>query len=192
MFAELGPIRFEVVGSPEGIDSERRYGYAQQPVIGAQPRLQWTGDDLERLSFELLLHVSFTNPELQAAALRAAAQTHQAMPLVLGNGVFRGFFVIETITTRAAQLDAGGSAIALRLRVGLTQWALDSVLDPGAPVLPSFAPLGLMTGLSIANASLAPAGLSALLGIVAPTAPATAILQPGDISTAAITRSVAR
>ncbi|MGH7247594.1 MAG: phage tail protein, partial [Pseudomonadota bacterium] len=151
-----------------------------------------TGDDLERLSFELLLHASFTNPELQAAALRAAAQTHQAMPLVLGNGVFRGFFVIETITTRAAQLDAGGAAIALRLRVRLTQWALDSVLDPGAPILPSFAPLGLITGLSSTNASLAPAGLSALLGNAAPTAPATAILQPGDISTAAITRSVAR
>ncbi|MGH7779737.1 MAG: phage tail protein [Candidatus Binataceae bacterium] len=192
MFAELGPIRFEVVGSPEGIESERRYDYARQPVIGAQPRLQWTGDDLERLSFELLLHASFTNPELQAAALRAAAQTHQAMPLVLGNGVFRGFFVIETITTRAAQLDAGGAAIALRLRVRLTQWALDSVLDPGAPILPSFAPLGLTTGLSSANASLAPAGLSVLLGNAAPTAPATAILQPGDISTAAITRSVAR
>lgn len=195
MFAELGPIRFEVIGSPEGIESQRRYLYAEQPVIDAQPRLQWTGDDLERLSFELLLHASFTNPELQATALRVAAETHQAMPLVLGNGVFRGFFVIETIATRAAQLDAGGTAIALRLRLGLKEWALDSVLDPGAPIVPNFAPLGLMTGSSIASAPpapLAPAGLSALLGNPAPSAPATSILQPGDVSAAAITRAVAR
>ena len=195
MFAELGLIRFEVIGSPVGIESERNYVYAEQPVIEAQPRLQWTGDGLERLSFELLLHASFTNPELQALALRVAAETHQAMPLVLGNGIFRGFFVIETIATRAAQLDAGGAPIALRLRLGLKEWALDSMLDPGAAIVPSFAPLGLIAGSSNTSAPptpLAPAGLSALLGNPAPSAPPTAILQPGDVSTAAITRSVAR
>jgi len=195
LFAELGPIRFEVIGSPEGIESERRYIYAEQRVIEALPRLQWTGDSLERLSFDLLLHASFTNPELQSLALRAAAESHQAMPLVLGNGLFRGFFVIETIATRAAQLDAGGAPIALRLRLGLKEWALDSVFDPGAPILPTFAPLGLMTGSSVASAppaALAPAGLSALLGNLAPSAPATPILQPGDVSSAAITRRVAR
>lgn len=195
MFAELGTIQFEVVGSPEGIESERGYGYAEQQVIEAQPRLQWTGDSLERLSFELLLHASLANPELQAAALRAAAETHQAMPLVLGNGTLRGYFVIETITTRAAQLDAGGAPIALRLRLELKQSALDSMLDPGAPAVPNFVPLGLLDSSSTASApaaSLSPAGLSALLGNPAPSAPATAIQQPGDISAAAITRRVAR
>ncbi|HVA80974.1 MAG TPA: phage tail protein [Candidatus Binataceae bacterium] len=195
MFAELGLIRFEVIGSPEGLESERRYVYAEQPVIDAQPRLQWTGDGLELLSFELLLHASFTNPELQALALRMAAETHQAMPLVFGNGVFRGFFVIESIATRATQLDAGGAPIALRLRLGLKEWALDSILDPGAPMMPRFVPLGLISGSSNTSAPptpLAPAGLSALLGNPAPSAPPTAILQPGDVATAAITRSAAR
>lgn len=195
MFAELGTIQFEVVGSPEGIESERGYVYAEQRVIEAQPRLQWTGDSLERLSFDLLLHASLANPELQAAALRAAAATHQAMPLVLGNGTLRGYFVIETITTRAAQLDAGGAPIALRLRLGLKQWPLDSLLDPGAAALLNFAPLGLLSSSSTASApaaSLSPTGLSALLGNPPPSAPATPIQQPGDISTAAITRSVAR
>ncbi|MGC1675967.1 MAG: phage tail protein [Candidatus Binataceae bacterium] len=195
MFAELGTIQFEVVGSPEEIESERGYGYAEQQVIEAQPRLQWTGDGLERLSFELLLHASLANPGIQAAALRAAAETHQAMPLVLGNGTLRGYFVIETITTRAAQLDAGGAPIALRLRLGLKQSALDSILDPGASAVPNFVPLGLLDSSSTASApaaSLSPAGLSALLENPAPSAPATAIQQPGDISSAAITRRVAR
>jgi len=195
LFAELGPIQFEVVGSPKGIESERNYIYAEQPIIEAQPRLQWTGDSLERLSFDLLLHASIANPELQAVALRVAAETHQAMPLVLGNGTLRGFFVIESITTRAAQLGAGGAPIALRMRLGLKEWALDSVLDPGAPAAPSFAPLGLLNSSSVASApsaSLSPAGLSALLGNPPPSAPATPVQQPGDISTAAITRSAAR
>ncbi|MHB8382570.1 MAG: phage tail protein [Candidatus Binataceae bacterium] len=195
MFALLGLIRFEVVGSPEGIESELGYGYAEQPVIEAQPRLQWMGDSLERLAFDLLLHASLGNPELQAAALRVAAETHQAMPLVLGNGILRGLFVIETITTRSAQLDAGGAPIALRLRLGLKEWALDSILDPGAPAVPGFAPLALLGASSVAAppaSPLSPAGLSALLGNPASSGPASALQQPGDISTAAITRSVAR
>jgi phage protein U len=195
VFAELGLLKFEVIGSPEGIESERTYVYAEQPVIAAQPRLQWIGDGLERISFDLLLHASFTNPELQAIALRAAAATHQAMPLVLGSGIFRGFYVIEAIFTRAAQLDAGGAPIAIRMRIVLKEWPLASMLSSAAAGLPGFAPIALLAASSAASAappSLAPAGLSALVAIPAPSAPATPRQQPGDIPIAAITRSVAR
>jgi hypothetical protein len=40
----------------------------------------------------MLFHISFTDPAAQLAALLAAADDHQARALVLGNGVFRGFF----------------------------------------------------------------------------------------------------
>jgi hypothetical protein len=69
------------------------------------------------------------------------------------------------------------------------------MLDSAAAIVPNFAPLGLLAASSVASApppSPTPAGLSALLGNPAPPAPATANQQPGDIPTAAITRSVAR
>ena len=86
MFAVLGDIQFEVVGSPEAYESAGTYDFAEQKVIESKPRLQWVGDDLERLKFELIWHASFTNPALQLARLRATAAEHLALPLVFGNG----------------------------------------------------------------------------------------------------------
>lgn len=100
MFAALGEIAFEVVGSPETFDSARRYDFAEHRVIESKPRLQWLGTDLERLRLEMMLHSSITNPAVQLEILKAAAAAHRALPLVFGNGGFRGFFVIEAITVR--------------------------------------------------------------------------------------------
>ena len=71
MFAALGEIQFEVVGSPEAYESAAAYDFAEQKVIESKPQLQWVGDDLERLKFELVWHASFTNPAAQLALLRA-------------------------------------------------------------------------------------------------------------------------
>ena len=109
MFAALGDIQFEVVGSPEGYESAGAYDFFEQRVIESKPRLQWVGDDLERLNFELMWHSSFTNPAVQLALLRATAAQHLALPLVFGNGEFRGLFVIESIKMKSQQLSAGGT-----------------------------------------------------------------------------------
>ena len=84
MFAALGDIQFEVVGSPEGYESAGAYNFAEQRVIESKPRLQWLGDDLQRLNFELMWHSSFTNPAVQLALLRATAAQHLALPLIFG------------------------------------------------------------------------------------------------------------
>ena len=86
MFAVLGDIQFEVVGSPESYESADGYDFPEQRVIESKPRLQWVGDELERLNFELMWHASFTNPATQLALLRATAATHLALPLVFGDG----------------------------------------------------------------------------------------------------------
>ena len=69
MFAVLGDIEFEVVGSPESYESADGYDFPEQRVIESKPRLQWVGDELERLNFELMWHASFTNPASTARAV---------------------------------------------------------------------------------------------------------------------------
>jgi phage protein U len=96
MFALLGEISFEVIGSPEVFESSRRFDYAEHRVVEDRPRLQWLAADLESITLAMLFHISFTDPAAQLAALLAAADDHQARALVLGNGVFRGFFVVES------------------------------------------------------------------------------------------------
>ena len=126
MFAVLGDIQFEVVGSPESYESADGYDFPEQRVIESKPRLQWVGDELERLNFELMWHASFTNPAAQLALLRATAATHLALPLVFGDGGFRGFFVIESIKVKSQQLSAGGAPIAIRVALALKEWIADA------------------------------------------------------------------
>ena len=195
MFAVLGDIQFEVVGSPESYESADGYDFPEQRVIESKPRLQWVGDELERLNFELMWHASFTNPAAQLALLRATAATHLALPLVFGDGGFRGFFVIESIKVKSQQLSAGGAPIAIRVALALKEWIAD------AQSLFSTLSLGAFTTLAITTASTGtPAsgsngtmpGVSALLNIPSATGTSGPNLEADDVPAAVIVRSVAR
>ncbi len=194
MFAALGDIQFEVVGSPEGYESDETYDFSQQRVIESKPRLQWVGDGLERLHFELMWHSSFTNPGVQLALLRATAAQHLALPLVFGNGGFRGFFVIESIKMKSQQLSAGGAPIAIRVALALKEWIADQALAASAPV-PTATPLGITTA-STAAAGSGPngstPGVSALLSIPSATGTSGPNLEADDVPAAVIVRSAAR
>ncbi len=190
MFAEFGTILFEVVGSPRRIESRRRYGYAQHKVIGALPQMQWIGDELQRIQLDLLLHYSFTDPEAQAALLFETASLHQAMPLVLGDGTFMGYFVIESIATSATQLGPGATPIAIEMTLRLCEYPLNSTIAAAASAASTAIALVSSVGSSGApTLAQSSAGASALLSIPTSSAPATPTLQPGDVPVAVITRS---
>ena len=195
MFAALGDIQFEVVGSPETYESAGAYDFAEQKVIESKPLLQWVGNDLERLKFELMWHASFTNPGAQLARLRATAAEHLALPLVFGNGGFRGFFVIESINVKSQQLSAGGSPIAIRVALALKEWVADSILLSRAKRVTGFSPLGIITTPQQetgAGANALTAGVSVLLSTPSATGASGPNLEAGDLPTAVIVRSAGR
>jgi hypothetical protein len=139
-------------------------------------------------------HSSFTNPAAQLALLRATAAQHQALPLVFGNGGFRGFFVIESIKMKSQQLSAGGTPIAIRVALALKEWAADSlILSSSAPVS-LLAPLGITTGpnASAGSAGGLASGVSALLSILVATGADGPHLEAQDVPAAVIVRSAAR
>ena len=194
MFAALGDIQFEVVGSPEAYESAGAYDFAEQKVIESKPLLQWVGNDLERLKFELTWHASFTNPGAQLARLRATAAQHLALPLVFGNGGFRGFFVIESINVKSQQLSAGGSPIAIRVALALKEWIADSLLLARATPVTSFSPLGIIAApdQAVGGASALTLGVSVLLSTPSATGVSGPNLQATDVPTAVIVRSAGR
>ena len=195
MFAALGDIQFEVVGSPEGYESAGAYDFAEQRVIESKPRLQWVGDDLERLKFELMWHSSFTNPAVQLTLLRATAAQHLALPLVFGNGGFRGFFVIESIKMKSQQLSAGGAPIAIRVALALKEWIVDPQLFSSALRVATFSPLGIRTastGTGASGSDGSTPGVSALLSIPSATGTSGRNLEADDVPAAVIVRSAAR
>ena len=191
MFAVLGDIPFEVVGSPEGYESAGAYEFPEQRVLESKPRVQWVGDDLERLSFELMWHSSFTNPAAQLAQLRATAALHTALPLVFGNGGFRGFFVIESIKVKSEQLSAGGAPIAIRVALALKEWVADALLLSSARQVVGFSPLGITAASSetVGASSASTSGLSALLRVSPETETGGPNLGADDVAAAVIVRS---
>src|SRR5712691_10545344 len=109
MFALLDEIFFEVLTSPEAFRASSEYTYAEHKVVEAAPRLQWLANELQKISLELNFHAAFVNPKTQMDLLRAAAEDHQARALIFGNGVHRGYFVIDSIEETHQQLAADGS-----------------------------------------------------------------------------------
>ena len=185
MFAALGDIQFEVVGSPEGYASEETYGFSEQRVIESKPRLQWVGEDLERLNLELMWHSSL---------VRATAALHLALPLVFGVGTYLGLFVIESIKVKSMQMSDLGGLLAIRVALTLKEWIPDQALASSAPV-PTFSPLGITTG-SAGTAGSGPdgstPGVSALLSIPSATGTSGPNLEADDVPAAVIVRSAAR
>lgn len=193
MFAALGDIQFEVVGSPESYESAAAYDFPELRVIESKPRLQWVGDELERLTFDLMWHASFTNPAAQLALLRATAAEHLALPLVFGNGGFRGFFVIESIKVKSQQLSAGGAPIAIRVALAMKEWVADSQLL--SVVRAPSTPLGITTasgGTADSSSNGSTPGVSALLSLPAATGASAPELDADDVPLAVIVRSAAR
>lgn len=192
MFAILGDIPFEVVGSPEGLISTQTFNYAEHRVVQSKPQLQWIADGLETIALEMLLHSSFTDPAVRLFELETAAGLHEALPLVFGDGEFRGFFVITSLATVSQQHSASGQPMAIRVRMSLREWPL--ALDPNLPPIPGFSPLALVTtgsGQTTAGTSATPvaSGVSALLTVGAASGPSSSTVKPGDIPASVITRS---
>ena len=123
MFAVFGEIVFEVLSSPDEFESSRSWDYAEHRVVENRPALQWIADDLEILELGFHFHIAFTDPSSQLNALISAANDHSARPLVFGNGLHRGYFILVSLRTSSRQMSANGSLLAITVRAVLKEWA---------------------------------------------------------------------
>jgi hypothetical protein len=142
------------------------------------------------IKLELLLHASFTDPAASLLTLQLVASTHAALPLVFGNGDFRGYFVITAIDSVSRQLSGIGDIFAIVVRLSLRESPIE--FDTSAPPIPAFLPLALAAAgasTTSSTATVLSSGASALAALVAPSAPASAILLPDDVPTSVIVRS---
>jgi phage protein U len=187
MYAQLGEITFQALTSPEKFSSTMASTIAEHKVLEAAPTLQWTGDEAEKLELEMLFHASFVDPGSAIAALRAALADHQARALLMGNGFFRGYYIVKRVIEQGMLYADNGAPISLKARVELIAASAAQIAATAAAVTSA----GLGISSATASGAIAPAGLSAMLAKPAETGPTGPELAPDDVPLAAIVRSAA-
>ncbi|MFC7419340.1 phage tail protein [Iodobacter arcticus] len=152
MFAILGSIEFDLITYFDGLEISYGADYAEHALIGRKPRLQHVGDKLDEIKIDLVFHASYCSPEAELLRLRKAVTAHEAMSFVLGNGDYRGRFVITNIISTGRQTDKTGSMIALDAQLALREYTGDPATPRPVAVVSAGSPLPLQSKIAPALA----------------------------------------
>ncbi len=121
MFALLGDQAFHLVTWWSALSGQEGVDYAEHGLIEGKPRLQWIGDKLDVLTLTVTLRIDFCDPAAELDRLRQVMKSRQAQPLVFGNGVFRGRFVVTDLRTRTERTTATGALLAIDADITLRE-----------------------------------------------------------------------
>lgn len=167
----LGDVSFSVQAYAQGDETRKHAEFAEHKLIGAKPRLQWVGDGLDEISWRVLFHTSFCNPEAEVQKLESLLASHAAAPLFMANGESRGTFVVTALTLTRRWTLNDGKLLCLEAAVDLKEY-----VAPPTPVTQSASQAPVAAQQNTATGAMNPPG----------TVTATATPRP---STAPITRN---
>ena len=125
MFAILGEVEFDLITYFDGLETRFGAEYAEHALITRKPRLQFVGDKLDEVKIDLVFHASYCDPEAELVRLRNALASHEALSLVLGNGDYKGRFVITDLTATGRHTDTAGTLLAVEASVDLREFTGD-------------------------------------------------------------------
>lgn len=125
--AVLGEVVIELLTLSEGLDWRTGTDFAEHAMLGGKPRLQHVGDRLDECTFRLKLHHAICQPSAALSRLQDARLAKTPLPFVLGNGDFKGWFVLTEVQAVHEQTDATGLLLAATVTVTLRE----HVAQPG-------------------------------------------------------------
>lgn len=117
----LGDIEFELDLAPRTFDYSEASTFAEHERIEGKASLQYTGEDLQELTWTFRFGAAWCDPDEQLRRLQAARAEHQPLALVLGAGRFKADYVIERIRVVLAQTDERGQTLELQVQVTLKE-----------------------------------------------------------------------
>ncbi|MEJ2793962.1 phage tail protein [Iodobacter sp. LRB] len=179
MFAILGTVEFDLITYFDGLEISYGADYAEHALIGRKPRLQHVGDKLDEIKIDLVFHASYCKPEAELLRLRKAVTAHEALSFVLGNGDYKGRFVITDITATGRQTDKSGSMIALEAQLSLREYTGEDAKPRPLAIVSGSSPLPLQAQLN----KLAVPGVVAAIPAVSPLSQAISMAK-GALTTA--------
>ena len=121
MYLQLGDIRFEALLGFESFTDTVEATYATHELINRKPRLQRTGDTLREFSGTINFHSSFCDPYEEYQKLEAKRVSGEFLPLIYGNGVYEGDFILKSISRSPNQTDKSGNYVSLTCNITLIE-----------------------------------------------------------------------
>lgn len=124
VFALIGNISIEVLGSPTKLARSTRYRYGKLDTVTTKPLLQWIGEDLEQIQWSGLIHQFWSlSPQNDINTLKSIASNHLVVPITLGYGGFLGNYVIQELEVKDIWMAPNGNQIALEFNMDLMEWS---------------------------------------------------------------------
>lgn len=105
--------------APQSQQDERSWRHPGNPRVGARPAYQYTGPDDETVALSGTLYPELTGGPLTLDLLHDMAATGKAFPLIQGDGVMRGYFVIERTSITRSEFFQDGAARKLEFNLTL-------------------------------------------------------------------------
>lgn len=111
MYASLGTIKFQGLKGFDKFDTSASVNFTEHARIQNKPGLQMVGQNLETIDMSIQFHRQFCVPEDEIRAFSTARINGEILPLVLGNGVYLGDYVIMSMNQSIKQTDPRGGII---------------------------------------------------------------------------------
>ena len=127
MLMSLGPIKFEVFpfnAAEYGHDHET--SFAEKPVLGARPPLEWVGEGAESWSITAKIFPHKFGGLGDLKKLYQVRAAGRPLYLMRGDGAQMGWVVIEKVSERSSFLDAQGIGKVIEVDISVRRSAKPS------------------------------------------------------------------
>jgi phage protein U len=127
MWAQIGPIRIEIISPIEEMGGQHGADFPQIDVLEGKPRLQWMGAALTTYRLNYHLHCGMTrSPQQQFEMLKQMMDDHKAVAFVMGTGKYMGTFVVTQLTDDHKFMSDRGGMIEMSGEITLLEYAFES------------------------------------------------------------------
>jgi phage protein U len=116
-WAVIGDTELFLPTYADKLEGSERVVWAAHAVIEGKPVLQYIGDEAEELKLDVMLNSWMCSPAEELDRLRDMMREHKAWPLVFGNGLYKGHYVICEITVTHEVTNANGEPTALQVKI---------------------------------------------------------------------------
>jgi len=118
MLMALGPITFEIAPlNPQSTDRTTQASWVEKSVVGRRPPLEFTGDGPETIRIDAKLFPEKFGGLSSLATLDTMRASGVPHVLMRGDGVPRGWFVVEQVAEKSTYLDAHGVGRVIEVEI---------------------------------------------------------------------------